>query len=295
MNVGICGTGRMGGAIASRLLEVGHHVTVWNRDATKTAPLVAAGATRADTPAALAAACDLAITMVLNADAIAAVYEGPQGLLAADLAGKLVMDMSTIMPDLTAGLAAKVDARHGAFIACPVGGTVGPARSGKLFGLVGGTDEAVAKARPVIEQLCRRVEHVGPAEAASKMKLAVNLPLLVYWEALGEALALVQSLGLSPERLIDIMADTSGTPTGMKGRMGDIVAGLSGTLPASPNFSTVGARKDLATMVDFGRQIGLTLPATAGALAGYDATIAAGHGEDDAVAVTVYGAKRARV
>ena len=294
MKVGVCGTGRMGSALAFRLIEVGHAVTVWNRDAKKVEPLVAAGALSAPTPAALADACDLVITMLLNAEAVAAVYEGRDGLLSGALDGKLVMDMSTVVPHLTAELAGKVERAGGSFVACPVGGTVGPARTGKLFGLVGGSEAAVARARPVIAHLCRRIEHVGPADAASKMKLAVNLPHLVYWEALGEALALVGDLGLTPERLIDIMADTSGATTGMKGRVADLSAALAGRLPASPSFAVDGARKDLATMVAFARERGFTLPAAAGALAGYDATIAAGHGQDDAIAVTIAAAARGR-
>lgn len=294
MKVGICGLGRMGSAIAHRLLEVGHAVTVWNRDAAKAEPLVAAGATRAGTPSALAKVCDLTVTMLLNAEAIAAVYDGADGLLGSPLDGTLVMDMSTVLPALTAEIAGKVEQAGGSFVACPVGGTVGPARQGKLLGIVGGSDAAVARARPVIEDMCRRVEHVGPPEAAAKMKLAINLPHLVYWEALGESLALVADLGLAPERLIDIMADTSGATSGMKGRVADLVAGLSGTLPHDPSFAVAAGRKDLATMIDYARSLGLALPAAGGALAGFDAAIAAGRGADDAIAVTITGAGRAR-
>ena len=86
---------------------------------------------------------------------------------------------------------------------------MGPARDGKLFGLVGGDDADVARLRPVLDQLCRRVEHVGPVGSGARLKLAINLPLLVYWQSLGEALALCKPLNLPPERLVDIMADTS--------------------------------------------------------------------------------------
>ncbi len=87
-------------------------------------------------------------------------------------------------------------------IDCPVGGSVGPASDGKLFGFVGGADADVARRRPVLDQMCRRVEHVGPVGAGASMKLAINLPLMVYWQAFGEALSLVAPLKLDPDRLV---------------------------------------------------------------------------------------------
>src|SRR4051812_12118134 len=99
MKIGICGTGRMGAAIGQRVIAQGHELTVWNRDAAKTQPLVDAGARRADTPAALVAACDITIVMLLNDAAMQAVYNADHGLLKADLAGKLIVDMSTVLPE----------------------------------------------------------------------------------------------------------------------------------------------------------------------------------------------------
>jgi len=292
MKIGLCGTGKMGSAIVQRLMSCGHEMTVWNRDATKTEPLVAAGAKRADTPAALAGAVEIVITMLLNVEALVAVYEGAGGLLSADLTGKLVIDMSTVLPATEEKYAGLVQARGAGFVDCPVGGTVGPAKEGKLLGLAGGTDADVARARPVLEQLCRRLEHVGPSGSGAKLKLAVNLPLLVYWQALGEALAIAGSLPIPAERLIDILADTSGANTAMKGRSADIAKGLTGAPPSPANFNVTGARKDLATMVDFASLVGVGAPVTAAALSGFDAAIAAGFGEADATQVAVYWAHR---
>src|SRR5580704_14592751 len=99
MKVGVCGTGRMGAAIAQRLIAVGHEVGVWNRDAAKTKPLVEAGAKAFASPAALAEGCEAVVVMLLNDAATEAVYRGASGLLKAKLAGKLVIDMSTIRPE----------------------------------------------------------------------------------------------------------------------------------------------------------------------------------------------------
>ena len=139
-----------------------------------------------------------------------------------------------------------------AFVEAPVGGTVGPAKEGKLLGLVGGTKADVARAMPILEQMCRRIEHVGELGSGSMMKLAVNLPLLVYWQALGEALTICKPLNLPADRLIDILTDTSGAPTAMKGR-GPVIAKVLGGAPLGETaFGLNAAKKDLACAVQFG-------------------------------------------
>src|SRR5436305_13073863 len=99
MKIGVCGTGRMGSSIAQRLIAVGHDVAVWNRDAAKTRPLADAGAKLFASPADLVEGCEAIIVMLLNDNASEAVYRGPQGILNAKLAGRLVIDMSTVRPD----------------------------------------------------------------------------------------------------------------------------------------------------------------------------------------------------
>ena len=98
MNVGVAGLGKMGAAMALRLIEVGHQVTVWNRSADKAKPLAAAGATVAATPAELASCCEAIITILTDAAAIDAVYDGPTGLLAGEVRDKLFIEMSTVQP-----------------------------------------------------------------------------------------------------------------------------------------------------------------------------------------------------
>jgi 3-hydroxyisobutyrate dehydrogenase len=292
MKIGLCGTGRMGAAIVLRLIETGHDVTVWNRDMSKTKPLVEAGAKPASAPAALAQGSEVVLSMLLNADAIEAVYAGADGLLSADLNGKLVIDMSTVLPETEEHLAERVRAAGGAFVECPVGGTVGPARTGKLFGFVGGADADVARARPLLEQLCARIEHVGPPGAGARLKLAVNLPLLVYWQALGEALSLAKPLGLAPERLIDILSNTSGTPTAMKMKGPDIASALAGKPLGPAAFDVTAARKDLTVMRDYAQRLGVSIPTVEAALRSYEEVIAAGQGGNDTVVVPVYWSSR---
>jgi 3-hydroxyisobutyrate dehydrogenase len=282
----------MGSSIAQRLVSVGHEVGVWNRDSAKTRPLVEAGAKLYSSPAELVNGCDAVVVMLLNDAASEAVYRGPNGILKSGLAGKLLIDMSTVRPDTMISIGASLLQQQAAFVECPVGGSTGPAKEGKLFGLVGGADADVARARPVLEQLCRRIEHIGALGAGATMKLAVNLPLLVYWQALGEALAICKPLNLPPDRLIDILSDTAGTPAAMKGRGAVIARGLAGEPPGDTAFGLSAAKKDLATAVQFAATIHADLPVAASALACFEEAEAAGLGDADATTMSVRWAQR---
>ena len=282
----------MGSSIAERLISVGHEVAVFNRDTAKTRPLVEAGAKAFPSPAELAAACDVVIAMLLNDAATEAVYRGPNGLLKARLAGKLVIDMSTVRPDTMISVGSAVTQLGAAFVECPVGGSKAPAREGKLFGLVGGSKADVDRAMPLLEQLCRRIEHVGPLGAGATLKLAVNLPLLVYWQALGEALTICKPLNLPPDRLIDILSDTAGAPAAMKGR-GAIIARVLGGAPLGETaFGITAAKKDLATAVQFASTLHAELPVAKSALACFEEAEAAGLGDADATTVSVRWTQR---
>jgi len=285
MKVGVCGTGKMGTAIAQRLMACGHEVKVWNRNPARTQPLASLGASVATSPAALCEACDVVISMVLDDGALDSVYRHKEGILSADISDRLIVDMSTVLPATEETIAAEAKRKGAAFVECPVGGTVGPAREGKLFGLAGGDDTDVARARPLLEQLCRRVEHVGAPGAGARLKLAINLPLLVYWQSLGEALALCRPLGLPPERLVDIMADTSGAAAAMKNRAGDVARALSGQLPSAASFDVRAARKDLSTMMAYAKTLGLDLPTASATFKSFDEAAEAGLADKDAIAV----------
>jgi 3-hydroxyisobutyrate dehydrogenase len=287
MKIGICGTGRMGSSIAQRLMSVGHEVGVWNRNSAKAKPLVDAGAKLFASPAELVEACEAVIVMLLNDAATEAVYHGPSGILKSGLAGKLLIDMSTVCPDTMTSIGASVTQQGAAFVESPVGGSTGPAKEGKLFGLVGGTKADVTRAMPILEQLCRRIEHVGALGSGSTLKLAVNLPLLVYWQALGEALTICKPLNLPSDRLVDILSDTAGTPTAMKARSANIAKALGGQPMSETAFGLSAAKKDLATAVQFAASIHAELPVAASALACFEEAEAAGLGETDATAAAI--------
>ena len=285
--------GKMGSAIATRLAGLGHEVTVWNRTASKAQALAQTGVRVAATPRELATQSDIVISILTNAAAIDAAYDGPDGLLAGEVAGKLFIEMSTVRPATQKALAASIAAANAAMIDCPVGGTVGPARDGKLFGFVGGDAADVARAQPLLDQMCRRVEHLGPVGSGASMKLAINLPLLVYWQALGEALLLCKPLGLDPARVMDILADTSGAPGVLKVRGPVIAAALAGKDTGTITFDIDSLRKDLQTMLEEAQALGGTLPVTARALECFDEASRAGLGKCDATLLPVRWTKSA--
>ena len=277
----------MGAAIAARLASLGHEMIVWNRTADKAR---ATGLPVAATPRELAERAEVTISILTDAKAVEQVYGE---MLAGNLKGKLFIEMSTVRPHTQKALSAKVLASGAKLVECPVGGTIGPAREGKLFGFAGGEAADVARARPILEQMCRRVEHVGPVGAGSRMKLAINLPLLVYWQALGEALSLVRDLKIEPARLMDILADTSGAPNMMKNRAATVAGALAGKEPTPVTVDIDTMKKDLTEMVEEIRSAGWPTLVTQAALEGFARASKAGLGAKDCSMVPVAWSSKA--
>lgn len=271
--VGIAGTGRMGTAFARRLMECGFPVTVWNRTPAHTAESVAAGATEAHDLADLAG-CEVILLSLTDAAAVQAVVES---LIGSGIRGRLIVDSSTVPPEVPAALAERLAGAGADLVDCPVGGTVGPALKGQLLGFAGGTEAAVARARPVMEALCRRVEHVGPAGHGALVKLAVNLPLALYWQVLGESLALLQGSGIPAETAVSLIADSSAGPAVLKNRA-DVVVRTLGGEDQPGTFDIAGLAKDLALAADLAARRGRSLPLAGAAQRSYADALDAGLG-----------------
>jgi len=288
MQIGVAGLGAMGGNVALRLMEVGHQVTVWNRTPDKTKPIAQAGAKVAATPAEVAAASEAVITLLTDGAAIDAVYNGPKGLLSGDVKGKLFIEMSTVAPKVETDLAPKVRAKGATIVECPVGGSTAPARKGQLLGLMGGEPADAARARPILEQLCRKVEHCGPVGTGAAIKLSINLPLMVAWQAYGEAFAIARSVGWDARRLVDLFVESNGGNKAIAMRADMIVAMLENRDPGPTTFSIANAVKDLRTMIATGESLGADMIATKAALAGFEDATAHGFGGGDGSRMTVY-------
>ena len=276
MHIGIAGTGKMGSAIGSRLLSLGHPLTLWNRTEERARPLLDAGAKWAESPRALAESVDVVITLLTNEAALDDVYGSESGLLSGQVPNTTFIDMSTVRPAKPQEMARRVQAVNATFLECPVGGSVGPAKEGKLLGFVGGDADDLRKVQPLLDVICRRVEHVGPHGAGATMKLAVNLPLMVYWQTLGEALSLIEPLGLDPKRVIDILSDSSGGPNMLKVRGGMIAQTLSQKMNDQVTVNVATMRKDMQAMLNQAEATQKNLPLTALALQQFDTAAQSG-------------------
>jgi 3-hydroxyisobutyrate dehydrogenase len=292
MQVGVAGLGKMGGAIAARLIEVGHKVTVWNRSPDKARPLAEAGAKVAASPGELANVCEFVLTILTDAAAIDTVYNGADALLSGNAKGKLFIEMSTVRPETEVALAAKIRAKDASVVECPVGGTVGPARQGKLLGLMGAEAADAARARPLLDQLCRRLEHCGPVGTGASMKLAINLPLMIAWQAYGEAFAICRHVGFDPKRLVDLFSDISATNNAFKARAPMIATMLEGGDPGPTTFDIASGVKDLKTMLAEGKARAVELPLIERTLACFEEANRSGYGAQDGAAIPVFWSKR---
>ncbi len=281
LKIGLAGTGRMGSALVERLLLLGHSVTVWNRTPSKLTALTHLGAQVATTPSELLNKSDLIMTILTHEAAIHALYHGQDGFLKSAAPGKLFLEMSTVRPRVHEQLAPAVLATGAAYMDFPVGGTVGPAKAGQLLGLAGGLEADFKRTLPLLNTLCRRVEYLGPVGSGARMKLAMNLMMQICWQSFGEALSLCKPLQLSPERLMDIMGESSGMPHGLKLRLGMMVDALHGTPIAPVNFDVNSVRKDINLMLDEAQSMGIPLPMAEMALSLFDKVSREGRGDED--------------
>ena len=278
--IGLIGLGRMGVAMGGRLLEAGFTLAVWNRTRARATALLEQGAAWAESPRALAAQCDVVLTIVTDDDAVRRVYAGDDGLIAGDVSGKLFIEMSTVRADTIIELGKQVAAKGAQLVDSPVSGTVGPARQGKLLALVGGAADAVERARPVLAPLTRRLAHVGPSGSGTTMKLVLNLPMAIYWQGLAEALALGTRAGLDRAQMLDLIMDSPAALAALAIKR-DAILGDAGEVA----FDITGVRKDLLAMVATGQGLGVPMPAASASLMSFMYATAAGKGGDDLAAL----------
>lgn len=209
MNIGFIGLGNMGAAIAASLLRAGHTLTVWNRTQAKAAPLAAAGARVAETPAAVAAGCDVVMTMLADDHAVDAAVFGSGGLRDTLPAGAIHVCLSTISVALARRLAAAHAGAGQHYLSAPVFGRPDAAAAARLFVVAAGPQAALATCRTLFEAIGQRVFVMGEAaEAANLVKLSGNFLIASVIEALAEAIALVRKGGVDPAAYLDLLTAT---------------------------------------------------------------------------------------
>lgn len=208
--------------------------------------------------------------------------------------GKLFIDMSTVEAETEVALAAQLRAAGAAFVECPVGGSVVPARHGKLLGLMGAEPADADRARPIFEELCRRLELCGPVGTGSAMKLAINLPLMAAWKAYGEAFAICRDVGWDARRLLDLFVDTNGATPALKLRADMIVTMFEGGDPGPTTFTIANGCKDLRTMLAEGKARGVELPLIESTLACFEEANSQDWGARDLASMAVYWPNRSK-
>jgi 3-hydroxyisobutyrate dehydrogenase-like beta-hydroxyacid dehydrogenase len=249
--IAFLGLGQMGSPMATRLLQAGHHVTVWDRTHGRATPLVGRGADAAASPAEAAAGVDVAITMLATPDALEQVAFGDEGLALALGPGQVFIDMSTVGPATVGEVAARLP-EGVSMVDAPVRGSVPQATEGRLDVFVGATDEGFERVRPILEPL-GELRHVGGPGSGAAMKLVTNATLGAAIVALGEALALARSLGLDRGAVLDVLAGS---------QIGPAVAAKRAMVGADrypPSFKLRHAAKDMRLVAEAAGAAGLDL------------------------------------
>jgi 3-hydroxyisobutyrate dehydrogenase-like beta-hydroxyacid dehydrogenase len=257
-NIGYVGLGVMGGQMADRLLSKGHTVTGYNRTRSKAEWLIARGMKWADSPRAVCDAADVTFVMVTNSASLEEVANGPNGLLAGLRASKVLVDMSTVSPAVSRGLAAKVREKGADMLDAPVSGSVITLQQGKLSVMVGGNRASFDRVKPLLEDIGPRVTHVGDNGLALVMKIATNLSLAVQMLAFSEGVLLAEKSGIARETAVDVLTHSViGSP--MVQYRGPFVL----KMPDEAWFNVNMMQKDMLLAMELGRQVDVPLPTTA--------------------------------
>ncbi|MGR8948846.1 MAG: NAD(P)-dependent oxidoreductase [Gammaproteobacteria bacterium] len=283
MNIGFIGLGIMGSRMAANLLQAGHKLQVFNRDATKCDALVDKGALKVSSPKQAASNTDFVITMVSDPIAVAAVAYGDDGVLAGISNEAIWIDCSTIGQKESLALGAACAGAGKKFLEAPVSGSKAPAESGDLTFLVGGPAEFVKTAQPLFDVMGAKTVHVGKHGSAAALKLVFNHILGVSMVAFAEGLALGKSLDIAPDKLFETLLATPLVAPYLAIKKPKLI---DGELEA--DFPLKWMNKDLALVCDAAYENDVAMPLANNAKEVYRLAKLHGHGEHDFAAVFQY-------
>jgi 3-hydroxyisobutyrate dehydrogenase len=257
--VAFLGLGRMGAPMAGRLSAAGHDLVVWSRTPAH-AEALAGQAQLAASPADAGSKAEVAVTMLTDGGAVEEVVLAREGLAEGLAQGTLLIDMSTTGPAPARRVAKALEERGVGFVDAPVAGSVGPAAEGTLAIMVGGSDEAVGRARPLLEALGdpERTWHVGPVGAGQAAKLMLNLVLGGVTAAVAEGYILGRVLGLSPDTALDVLEGASVATQTVRSKRDKLRGGDYG----DPGFRLALMHKDLRLALEAARAARANLPTT---------------------------------
>lgn len=284
--VGWIGTGRMGYQLALRLLNAGYEVAAWNRTRAKAEPLAGFGAEIADSPAALAVR-EIVFIMVSTDRDLEAVIDGPDGLLTSSGRPKLVVDSSTVSPEASARVRARIEADGVQFLAAPVSGNPKVIAAGKLTVAASGPRSAFDMAQPLLATWGRGVSYVGEGETARLVKIAHNVFLGVVIQSLAEITVLAERGGVSREAFLEFLNASVLGSAFTRYKSPALV-----NLDFHPTFTNVLLRKDLQLGLSAGKDLGVPMPLAATADMMVAQAIGAGYTEEDFATLVLEQARR---
>jgi len=250
--VGFIGLGIMGGGMARNLLKAGFDVTVWNRTAVRMDPLIAAGAAAGNSPADVAAQCDIILVCVSDTPDVEAVILGADGVLAGAKAGALVVDHSTISPTATKTIAARLGDKGVHMLDAPISGGSEGAAKGTLSIMVGGDEAQFARALPVFQAMGKTITHVGPTGAGQTVKLVNQILVVVGMLGVGEALLFAQAGGLDLEKTLTAVSGGAAGSWSLSNRGPQMVQ-----RDWRPGFTIDLQQKDLRLVLEAADQFGV--------------------------------------
>lgn len=286
MKIGFIGLGNMGGGMAANLARAGHVVTAYDLSGAAMERACAAGCARGDSAAAAAAGADAVVTMLPAGTHVRSVYEGE--VFAAAHPDALLLDCSTIDVATAKSVASAAAERGLAMVDAPVSGGIAAANAGTLTFMVGGLDDAFARAKPILSAMGKVVIHAGNAGAGQAAKICNNMLLGASMVATAEAFVLAQKLGLDAQTFFDISSKASGQCWSMTS-----YCPVPGPVPAAPSnrdyeggFASALMLKDLKLAVEAAQSVGASVPMGAQAEALYQMFVGLGGAAKDFSAVT---------
>jgi 3-hydroxyisobutyrate dehydrogenase-like beta-hydroxyacid dehydrogenase len=278
LSVGFVGLGTMGSGVVSRLLDAGYEVTGWNRTRARAEPLLSRGMAWAETPREAAAHADVVLSMLTDAAAVEACALGADGIAAGLRDDAVYLDMSTIAPDESRAIAARV----GRMLDAPVSGSIATLEQGQLSIMVGGDRDAFERAEPVLRAIGPKVTYVGAQGSALLMKLAINLSLVVQGMSFCESVAMAERAGIDREAAVDAVLN-SVIASPMLAYRGPMI--LEGRMPETPFANVALQQKDQLLGLRLAQQLGAALPFATLANEFLTACRAAGLAEKEWIAV----------
>ena len=249
--IGWIGLGKMGIPMAANLIKAGYSLTVYNRSAGKDEDLKLLGALTATSPAQIIEQCAIVVIMVSDDSAIQELFTGKDGLLSANVSGKIIINMSTVSPGISKSMAALCTAQNNAYLDAPVSGSVKQAVEGQLVIMVGGEEKAFEIVKPVLDNLGKLSMHVGGSGAGNTAKLAINTLLGFHAQGLAEAVIFARENGVETHHLLTLINNSA---------LGNVFMKIKGEAILQDNFNAAFALKHIAKDMRLAKEEGLHTP-----------------------------------